>query len=150
MRSALGKARGQALRLSLVLEFLWWCAEPGIAGPPIRISAEAFSQAVRLMRDYFVPMAERTYGDAASTEAERNASMLAAWIKRERPDEVHVRHLQRTIRLPGLRTAADIHAAAELLVDADWLSAPPKVTEYGPGRSRVAYAVNRRLFELLP
>jgi hypothetical protein len=149
MRSALGKARGQVLRLSLVFEFLWWCATPGVAGPPVHISAEAFSQAARLMRDYFVPMAERTYGDAASTEAERNASTLAAWIKRERPDEVHVRHLQRTVRLPGLRTAADIHAAAELLVDADWLSAPPKGVEYGPGRSRVAYAVNRRLFELL-
>jgi hypothetical protein len=27
LRSALGKARGQALRLSLVLELLWWCAE---------------------------------------------------------------------------------------------------------------------------
>ena len=29
MRSAFGKARGLALRLSLVLEFLWWCGEGG-------------------------------------------------------------------------------------------------------------------------
>lgn len=74
------------------------------------ISVNAFTEAARLVRDYFVPMAERTYGDAAATEIERNASMLASWIVRERPKQVHVRHLQRNVRLHGLRTAANIHA----------------------------------------
>ena len=36
LSSALGKARGQALRLSLVLELLWWCSEEGIFAPPTR------------------------------------------------------------------------------------------------------------------
>jgi hypothetical protein len=27
---ALGKARGHALRLATVLEFLWWCGEGGV------------------------------------------------------------------------------------------------------------------------
>jgi hypothetical protein len=148
MRSALGKARGQALRLSLVLAFLWWCGETGIAGPPIYISAEALAAAARLMQDYFVPMAERTYGDAAATKAERDARTLANWIIRNRPEAVHVRHLQRQIRLPEMRTAPEIHAAATLLVEADWLAPPPKGTEYGPGRVSVSYAVNPRLFGL--
>jgi hypothetical protein len=149
MRSALGKARGHALRLSLGLEFLWWGAETGMTAPPTRISVDAILEAARLIRDYFVPMAERTYGDAACTDAERNASTLAAWIARERPEAVYVRHLQRKVRLAGLRTAAGIHAAAELLVDGDWLSPPPKATEFGPGRSRVAYAVNPALWRRL-
>src|SRR4051794_26323641 len=35
MRSALGKGRGLALRLALVLEHLWWCGgEDGMAPPP--------------------------------------------------------------------------------------------------------------------
>ena len=149
MRSALGKARGHVLRLSLTLEFLWWCAEKdSMAGPPTRMSVNAFTGAARLVRDYFVPMAERTYGDAVATEVERNASTLAGWIVRERPKEVHVRHLQRNVRLHGLRTAADIHTAAEFLVDSDWLAAPPK-TEFGRGRALVAYAVNPTLWQHL-
>jgi hypothetical protein len=33
MRSAYGKARGLALRLSLVLEYLWWCGREGMEPP---------------------------------------------------------------------------------------------------------------------
>src|SRR6185312_17461047 len=49
LRSALGKARGQALRLSLVLELLWWCGAGGAWPPPTRISPHAFSAAEVLM-----------------------------------------------------------------------------------------------------
>ena len=45
LRSALGKARGQALRLALVFEMLWWCCEDGMAAPPAQISARAFAAA---------------------------------------------------------------------------------------------------------
>jgi uncharacterized protein DUF3987 len=34
LRSAIGKARGLALRLSLVIEYLRWCAEDGYSAPP--------------------------------------------------------------------------------------------------------------------
>src|SRR5438067_11080154 len=52
--SALAKARGHVLRLSLVLELLWWCAEEGFSPPPTRISLRAFASAAALMREYFV------------------------------------------------------------------------------------------------
>ena len=39
--SALAKARGQALRVSLLLELLWWCAEEGFSPPPTQISLRA-------------------------------------------------------------------------------------------------------------
>ena len=73
-----------------------------------------------------MPMAERVYGDAAATHAERIAATLARWIVREHPPEVHVRELQRNVRLPGLRTAEQIKTAADVLVEADWLRAPAK------------------------
>src|SRR3977135_575347 len=73
LRSGIGKARGQALRLALVLELLWWCGKDGMASPPVQISARAFAAAASLMADYFLPMAERVYGDAAATERERGA-----------------------------------------------------------------------------
>jgi hypothetical protein len=146
LRSAFGKARGTALRLSLVLELMWWCGEDGMAPPPNAVSARSFAAAALLVGDYLMPMAERVYGDAAATREDRNAATLARWIMRERPIEVHVRHIQREVRLPGLRRADDIHAAAAVLVEADWLSDPVRGSEFGQ-RGRSAYPVNPRLWE---
>ena len=146
LRSAIGKARGQALRLALVIELLWWCSKDGMAPPPSEISACAFAAAATLVADYLLPMAERVYGDAAATERERGAATLARWIRAERPAELHVRHLQREVRLPGLRTADQIRAAADVLVEADWLRPPVPGSEFGQ-RGRISYCVNPRLWE---
>lgn len=102
-----------------------------------------------MIADYFVPMAERVYGDATASERERAAATMARWIvsESERPAELHVRHLQRNVRLPGLRTAEQIRAAADALIEADWLRPPTPGSEFGQ-RGRVAYAVNPRLQEL--
>lgn len=147
LRSAIGKARGHALRLALVIEHLWWSAEDGMAAPPAVISARAFAAAASLVEDYFLPMAERVYGDAACPVAERNAATLARWIHANRPPEVHIRRMQREVRLPGLRTADEIRAACEALVEAEWLTAPEPASGFGTGRTRLAYSVNRRVWE---
>jgi len=123
--SAIGKARGHALRLALTLEEMWWRGKDGIDPPPATISATAFDAAALLMRDYFTPMAERVYGDAAATPRDRNAAALARWIIKNRPTEVYIRHLQRSVRLPGMQTADAIRDAANVLVEADWLRPPP-------------------------
>ncbi len=147
MRSALGKARGLALRLSLVLEMLWWCGEQGMAAAPMQISARAFAAAAHLLDDYFLPMAERVYGDAAASPRDRNAATLARWIVRDKPTEVHVRHLRRVVRLPGLTSSEAIHEAADTLIDADWLAKPPAGVGH---RGRDAYPVNPRVWEIAP
>jgi hypothetical protein len=77
LRSAYGKACGLALRLSLVLEFLWWCGRDGFDSPPAMISEAAFAAAAHLVADYLMPMAERVYGDAAVRPEDRNAATLA-------------------------------------------------------------------------
>jgi hypothetical protein len=143
LRSAYGKARGAALRLSLILEWLWCCGKADMPLPPDHVSKEAFAAAATLVGEYFMPMAERVFGDAGATDAERNAATLARWILEERPRDVHVRRLQRDIRLPGLRTAEQIKAAAKTLVDADWLR--PPVIGFG-AQSKVVYAVNPQLW----
>jgi hypothetical protein len=148
MNSAFGKARGLALRLSLVLEHLWLCAGDGMEPPPATIRREAFAAAAMLVADYFLPMAERVFGDAAAPARDRDAATLARWIAKERVAEVHVRHLQRDVRLPGLATAEAIHEAAAVLVDAGWLLSP--AGGGGPGkRPRAAYPVNPALWEAL-
>jgi hypothetical protein len=150
MRSAYGKARGLALRLSLVLEYLWWCGDGSAPPEPRQISVRAMQAACDLLGSYFLPMALRVYGDAALPEAERNAVTLARWIMqtKPKPQEVHVRTLQRHSRLPGLNTAEKIHAAAEILADANWLR---RVDAGGTrGRPKGIYAVNPALFHVAP
>jgi hypothetical protein len=142
LRSAFGKARGAALRLSLVLEWLWCCAKADMSLPPDSISKEAFAAAATLVGEYFMPMAERVFGDAGATDVERDAATLAQWIVKERPNDVHVRTLLREVRLPGLRSAEQIKAAAKVLADADWLRAP--VIGFG-AQSKVVYAINPQL-----
>lgn len=110
-------------------------------------SARAFAAAATLIADYFIPMAARVYGDAAVTERERGAATLARWIMREKPWELHVRRLQRDVRLPGLRTAEQIRAAADVLCEADWLRQPETGNAFGQ-RGRIVYAVNPRLLEM--
>jgi hypothetical protein len=147
MRSTLGKARGLALRLSLVLETLWWCGSSGMAAGPNQISPKAFAAAAHILDDYYLPMAERVYGDAAAPQRDRNAATLARWILRDKPHEVYVRALQRDVRLPGLTSAEAIHEAAGVLVEADWLQEPVR----GVGRrGKAAYAINPRVWEATP
>ena len=117
MRSAYGKARGVAIRLALVLAYLRWAAENGIAPPPAVIPEGVFLDACDLVAEYFMPMAERVYGDAAATPDQRRAATLARWIWKTRPAVVHVRTLQRETRLPGLTSAEPIHAACAELIE---------------------------------
>lgn len=145
LRSAYGKARGLAVRLALVLEFLRWAGTSGQAAPPRVVSEAAFSDACDLVANYFMPMAVRVYGDAATPPAERNATTLARWIMKVKPSEVHIRALQREVRLPGLRTAEDIRAACGALVEGDWLRLPAPGSQQG--RGKVAYPVNPAIAE---
>jgi hypothetical protein len=147
MRSAYGKARGLVLRLALVLEMLHWCGSDGMGPPPLEIGEAAYRAAEHLASAYLLPMAERVYGDAATRPEDRNAATLARWIVKTRPAEVHVRTLQRDVRLPGLGDAATIKAAAAVLVEAGWLLAP--IVGFGAAR-KVSYVVNPRVWDALP
>ena len=142
--TSMGKARGQALRLALVLELLWWCArqdEP----EPTHISTEAMQAAAQLMRSYFLPMAARVLGDASVPAEERNARTLAEWIMRTRPAVLNVSAIRDGARLPGLRESDPVKQACRFLADAGWLL--PPVDTGQPGRPRGDWTVNPRLWE---
>jgi len=140
MRSAYGNARGLVLRLSLVLEMLWWCGDNGTAAVPAVISDRAWLQAAGFVSDYLMPMAERVYGDAAARPIDRHAATLARWISKHRVAEVHVRKMVREVRLPGLTDAGAVHEAAEALIEAGWLVKDQQTGK--AGRQRAGYRVN--------
>jgi hypothetical protein len=142
LNSAMGKACGQALRLALVLEYLWWSEDGG--GEPGTVSAEAMQAATGMMDGYFLPMAARVLGDASIPEDERNARTLAVWIIAKRPARVNVTDLRDTARLPGPRESEDVKAACRFLVEARWLREASRLA--GPGRPRGNWLVNPLLF----
>lgn len=147
LKSSVGKARGQVLRLALVLELLRWCADPD-APEPGRIGTEAMDAAAGLVRSYFLPMAFRVLGDASVPAEETRARTLAAWIMRTRPAVVNVSAIRDGARLPGLRESEPVKDACRFLADARWLL--PADGTGQAGRPRGDWTVNPRLWDAAP
>lgn len=113
---ALGKARGHVLRLATVLEFLWWSGQ-GSQPEPVEISARAVTTAAGLVGGYFVPMAERVFGDGAIPKAERGAMSLARYLRQHRLAEFNARTVR--LRIGGdLRLSEQMDAACRELTEA--------------------------------
>ncbi|QJP14815.1 DUF3987 domain-containing protein [Starkeya sp. ORNL1] len=141
---ALGKARGHVLRLSCVLEHLWWATWDGVSSPPTGISKRAVSTAIEMMDEYFLPMAERVLGDATISVAERDATTVARELKKKGLSSFNARSLRREIGR-GIDDAAAMDAACAVLEEAGIVRARP--TRNGPGKGRAAknYEVNPAL-----
>ena len=146
MKGTLGKARGQVARLALVLQFMGWAADPG--PEPVAVTADAFKAAAGLFDGYFLPMAARTFGDAAVAPAERDAALLAKWIMRTKPNHMNARQLQRAGILPGAKDAGRVKSALEVLRDAEWIAEP--APGFGNGRARGDWPVNPALWAETP
>jgi hypothetical protein len=147
LKGTIGKARGHAARLALVLEYLWWCPDVG-RSEPTAVSKRAIDEAIVLMRQYFIPMAERVFGDAALPVEARNARTLADWIVRTKPEMINVSKVRDEARLPGLRDTSRVKDACRFLREAGWLTEPNRL----PGRSGRPsgdHAVNPNLWEAL-
>jgi hypothetical protein len=145
LKSSLGKARGQALRLALVLEYLWWCSDRYATAEPSEVSLAAMEAAAGLMDAYFLPMAARVLGDAAISEDERQARTLAGWIIGTRPERLNVSEIRDEARLQGLRESDPVKAACRFLAEAGWLRELPRSGT--AGRPRGDWVVNPRLWE---
>jgi putative DNA primase/helicase len=147
-KSFVGKMEGAVLRLALVAEFMRWAWVGG--AEPAEVSADALVAAAAFVDDYCKPMAERVYGDAALPVVERNASMLAKYVRKAKLRTVNKRELKRSPHkssLPALRDPQAMDAAVDLLVDAGWLLPNPSRDGSNPGRERQDYLVNPAVLE---
>ena len=143
--SWLGKLPGLAVRLALVLELLWWSARTfGGMEEPAQVSASAVDAAVKLIVSYFVPMARRTFGEAALPQSDRDATTLARWLLAQAPVPgiVNARELRHADALPTREADRYDTALAELTL-AYWVKPAPH--KAGPGRNRKDFLVNPRL-----
>jgi hypothetical protein len=148
MLSALGKARGQMTRLALVLELLRWCAERSGHEAPLEVGGEAAEAAAVLIDSYFLPMAQRAFGEGALSAAERRARVLLRHIIARGLREVNERSIRDTPGLAGLGDADAVKAAVAVLVDEGVLLAAPR--EPKVGRPRGDWRVNHRMGEASP
>ena len=145
MASSLGKMPGQALRLALVLELLWWAAGPEGIAEPDQVSATALGSALELIDHYFKPMLTRVLGEAALPQIDRHAAVLARAIQNRRAESINARQVRRDWRLPGLREGPAVTAAIGALEEAGWL-VPAGARDGGSaGRQRSDYKVDPRV-----
>lgn len=140
-KSFVGKMDGAVLRLALIAELVAWAFTGG--EEPRQISLNSLVAAAGFADDYAKPMALRVYGDAALPEAERNAAVLARYVRKDGLTTINKRDLKRSphkSHLSALRTAAAMDAAISHLVDSGWLLS----TDDGnsQGRPRGDYLVN--------
>ncbi len=144
LKSSYGKARGQAARLALVLEYLNWTVDGRDAPEPREVGLQAMQDAAGMMDGYFLPMAARVLGDASIPETERQARTLAEWIVAMRPEMVNVSAIRDGARLPGLRETDAVKEACAYLAEGGWLREAPVPAK--PGRPRGDWQVNPRLW----
>ncbi|WP_336487416.1 DUF3987 domain-containing protein [Methylobacterium nigriterrae] len=140
LAGALGKARGHTLRLSAVLEYLWWCGGTRTSEPTC-ISVEAVEAAAGIVRGYFLPMAERVYGDADIPMQERRAMLLARSLRSKGEQVFNARDLRREVG-GLLRQAANMREACSELADACLIRLTPSGKEPPRGRPALTYEVN--------
>jgi hypothetical protein len=143
MAGAIGKARGHVLRLSCILEFLWWAGEPSGA-EPTHISVQSVKRAAAFVADYFLPMAERALGDAAIPAADRRAMILAKYLRKMRLATFNARDARRSIG-GELRDASHMDQACKTLCEAGLIR--PVSAEPAARRQAKNYEVNPVVLE---
>lgn len=149
----LGKQGGNALRLALILEHLWWSASSAnsafSANSPRTITRLAMIAAMHLIDRWAGPMAKRAFGAAAASPAEADAAALATWIRRRGVNTFNTRAARRSADGPGGRLVAPtaMSAACDLLEGAGLIRRSEGRAGATPGRARNDYTVNPIMLE---
>jgi hypothetical protein len=101
--------------------------------------------AICLIDGYFLPMAQRTFGEASIPEEDKRAMELARWIWRVRPPRFNARETRRSMR-GGLKDAKAMNQACEVLTQAGWIRPVERAPGGSGGRTPSDYEVNPTLF----
>lgn len=143
LAGSLGKARGHALRLANVIAHLIWAADPG--APELEeVDGKSMFSAVSIMKDYFIPTAERVFRDAAAPQLDRAAMRLARFLRANSVAEFTFRDLRR--RMSGeLREIPALEAACAELEEAGCIRLRPSPRIRSRGRPSKVYDVHPAL-----
>jgi hypothetical protein len=145
----LGKQGGQALRLALILEHVWWSERHANSADsadshPQTVSRNALSSAITLIDDWAAPMAKRAFGASAASLEESDMAALARWLRRKGLRKFNARKVRRSGDGPGGRLAGakSMAEACRGLEQAGLIRHIGGRATEGPGRQREDYSVN--------
>jgi len=141
--SVIGKLPGLSVRLSLVLTMLKWACEP--QDEPSKIDAAAYRKATRLVEDYFLPMAKRTYGSTTASEKERAGRHLLRLLRKKGWSQFSSREVRR-IQPTGLATQVQIDMGIAALEQADVSRSAETMSSPKGGRPQRMYSVNPLIY----
>jgi hypothetical protein len=120
MLSWIGKLPGLAVRLALLFEYMWWAGQCSLTAPePETVGVGAVTAALAFLESYALPMARRTFGDAATPPVDRDPAALAKWLTglADQPQIVNARDLRHKGAIPGCREAERYDKAFAELVE---------------------------------
>jgi hypothetical protein len=140
----LGKLPGLCLRLATVLTYLEWCGGPAAGAEPQQIEALAIAQARYFLTDYAIPMAQRTFGESALPEEERDARTIVRWLLAQDPvpEVINETDMVRKPSGPGIKKRQRLVAALELLAEEGWVRPPIRKSGGKGGRPRKDWGVH--------
>lgn len=144
LAGALGKAVVHAIRLALVIEFLWWADRGGVE--PAEISERAMLAGIGLVDGYFAPQARRVFREASVPPEEACAIAVAKWIIASGTKRFNAREARRRIGGP-VRDAKAMDMACDMLVEAGALMPDPARAGTSPGRPTKDFIVNPLVHE---
>ncbi len=133
--SHLGKLRGIAARIALVIQYIEWAFDP--KEEPSEIGFHHVENAIYMAEHYFYPMAKHCLGNVSMPEDEQDGLLVAKWIVEQQRQSINAREVLRDIipyRDPKRRDAALLY-----LEESGWLRRKESV-----GKS-VNYDVNQRI-----
>jgi DNA adenine methylase len=145
------KQGGNALRLALCLEMLKWSATERAALPD-EIATQTLQDAVTLIDDWAIPMAQRTLDLMYRSGAEQHAATLAKHLRREKLAKFNARLLWRGSYGPAgaLRDAKVLEEACRVLTDAGLIRHVGTRNHSHKGRVSGDYEVNPVLLASRP
>lgn len=141
----LGKLRGMAARLSLILEFTDWALGES-PSPPKIISKEKTVCALHIINKYFIPMYQKVSGGARITRNEFNAAKFAKYLLKNRRSKFNARQEKR--HGGPLKKAGDLDPALEILEDANWIVFDGKREGNTIGQKSKDYLINPKIYEI--
>lgn len=146
LRSHIGKMPGLALRLSSTLCHLEWALSEECQPEPGMIAERHILSAIGLLDGYYLPMAQRCFGDASLPQDQRDAVMVARWIIKEKLEMINAYALSRAAGSP-LRDKKRLAEALSALEEACWIRSAPARDGMNRGKQRQDYQVNPALWE---
>ena len=145
----IGKQGGTALRIALVLEYLWWAATAADGDEaPKQVTQAALSAAMKFIDGYAAPMAEVAMNHAVRPAEEQDARQLLRLLQGKPCDQFNARQVGRGSLGPAgrLATPAAMSAACGLLVASKLIRAAGVRAGGRKGRMTSDYQVNPAIY----